>query len=64
MAEVRIVASNDRVKRRFDSALDPDDAVGARALLEHWSKKLGLPNARLEVYDRRCRCRRSYDRHS
>jgi hypothetical protein len=59
--EVRIVSRAGRVKRRFQSNLDPDDALGAEELLRHWSDKLGLRGARLEVHDKRCRCRRKYD---
>lgn len=61
MAQVRIVASTGRVKRKFNSALDPDDALGAQQLLKYWQDRLGLPTAHLEVYDKRCRCRRKFD---
>lgn len=61
MPEVRIVSSSGRVKRRFNSTLHPDDVVGARQTLEHWSNKLGLKNATLEIHDKRCHCRRKFD---
>jgi hypothetical protein len=60
MPEVRIVSSNDKVKKRFPSTVSPEDQVGLKALLDYWSDKLGLKNARIEVYDRACRCRRRF----
>jgi hypothetical protein len=61
MPQVRIVASNGRVKRSFPSTIHPDDATGALELLRYWSDRLGLTNATIQVYDKRCRCRRKFD---